>query len=479
MSCINDILICMKRLLIILCLLPCLIHSKVVLPPLIGDNMVLQQNANIKLWGKSIPNYKLRVMLEWSKDDITVDTDNDGSWSVMVKSPKAGGPYNISFIDKDTLTLKNIYIGEVWLCSGQSNMQMPMKGNVSQPVLESNRHILEADENIPIRMFDVERKASIKIIEEVNGKWRTNRSENVANFSAVAYFYGLELYRKLKVPIGLINASWGASNIESWMPADTLKLLKDVSLEHLKTGDIVKMPQQKGTLLYNGMLYPLKDYSIKGVIWYQGESNVLRYDSYCRLMESFVGHLRFLFRNPNMPFYYAQIAPFGHKNEYYSALLREAQFKAEKVIPNSGMAVLMDIGEEKCIHPSNKKKVGERLAYLALSRTYGIKGIYSSAPSYKGMKIINNKVTLFFDNSSMGFTSFGRGLNHFEISDKYGDFVKAKAQIKNNTIVVWNDSVKNPVNVRYGFKNYVDGDLFGISGLPVSSFRTDTLNFIK
>lgn len=469
----------MKCLLFILCLLPCLIHAKVVLSPLIGDNMVLQQNANIKFWGKSIPNYKIRVMLEWSKDDIIVDTDNDGNWSVVVKSPKAGGPYNISFCDKDTLILKNIYIGEVWLCSGQSNMQMPMKGNVSQPVLESNKYILEADENVPVRMFNVERKASINIMDGVNGKWMTNRSENVANFSAAAYFYGLELYQKLKVPIGLINASWGASNIESWMPSDTLKFLNDVSLEHLKTGNIGKMPQQKGALLYNGMLYPLKDYSIRGVIWYQGESNVLRYDSYCRLMESFVGHLRYLFRNPTMPFYYAQIAPFGHKKEYYSALLREAQFKAEKIIPNSGMAVLIDIGEEKCIHPSNKKKVGERLAYLALSKTYGIKGVCSSAPSYKGMKIINNKVTLFFDNSSMGFTSFGKDLNNFEISDKYGDFVKAKAQIRNNTIVVWNDSIKNPIHVRYGFKNYVDGDLFSTSGLPVSSFRTDSLNFIK
>lgn len=465
----------MIRLFIILFLLPGFLYAEVKLPSLIGNNMVLQQNTEIKLWGKAKANSKLKITLGWNNENIVAKTDNTGCWSLMVETPKAGGPYDICFYDGDSLKLTNIYLGEVWLCSGQSNMQMRMKGNVAQPVLESNRYILDADENVPIMMFEVNKKASVEVLDNIDGVWQTNSSENVANFSAAAYFFGLELYKKLRVPVGLINASWGASNIESWMPVDTLKLYKDVSLKHLYSGEISKAPQQKGALLYNGMLNPIKDYKIKGVIWYQGEANILNYESYSKKMCSFVGHLRSMFDNSELPFYFTQIAPYGYKKAFYGALLREAQLKAEKMISNSGMAVTLDVGEEECIHPSNKKVVGERLALQALSKTYGVGGICASSPSYREMKIQDNKVILFFDNASMGFSSFGKELKNFEISDKSGKFLPAVAQIKNNTVIVWNDSIKNPVFVRYGFKNFVQGDLFGTSGLPVSSFRTDTM----
>lgn len=451
------------------------VKAKVVLPAIIGDNMVLQQNVTTSLWGTSLPNKHIKVITSWSEIIHEVNADSKGRWNVDISTHGAGGPYEISFIDGDTLQIQNIFIGEVWLCSGQSNMEMPMKGFNAQPVHNSINIISDATSEVPIRMFTVEKDYSKKLENNVSGTWTMHDSEKVANFSATAYFFGKQLYETLKVPIGLINSSWGGSNIESWMPYDILKMYSTISFNHFNE-EKIKVPQHSATLLYNAMLYPLHKVSISGMIWYQGEANCLRNRQYEELFPKFVKEVRRLFSNDSLPFYYVQVAPFSYfynKKPLCGALLRESQMKCENVIPNSKMAVLTDLGEEYCIHPSQKETVGKRLAYLALSNTYQLKGIYAESPRYKSKVIDKNKVILNFEKAELGLTSFGKDLMNFEISGNDKIFYPAKAKIKGNQVIVWSAKVPNPIAVRYAFKNYVKGDLYSTSGIPVSSFRTD------
>lgn len=452
------------------------VEGKVILPSIIDNNMILQQNTKVMLWGKAEPNKKIKVCCSWNKDIIWTYTNHNGEWNTKVLTPEAGGPYEILFIDKDTVEINNILIGDVWLCSGQSNMEMPMKGFNSQPVANSIDIIANSNPKIPIRMFTVKKEASKKLVEDVKGKWCINTPKAVSEFSAVGYSFGKQLYNTLGIPIGLINTSWGGSNIESWMPKEILKLYPNIKFNHLRNNDIVKVPQHAASMLYNSMLYPLRKISISGVIWYQGEANCLRNNQYERLLPDFVKELRLLFNDKNIPFYYVQIAPFSYfynKEELCGVLMRESQQKCETIIPNSKMAVITDLGEEFCIHPSEKIKVGNRLAYLALADKYNIEGINAESPKYKSKIIENNRIILTFDHIENGLTSFGKELKNFEICGEDKVFYKAKAEIRGNNVIVWSEIVANPKGVRYAFKNFVIGDLFGTNGLPVSSFRTD------
>lgn len=470
-------MLCVKRLITVLLILVSLdSFSKVVLPTVFSNNMVLQRQAVVRLWGKAIPNSNINITLPWSEKIIHTHSDSDGSWFVNVNTPVAGGPYTILLDDGEITKLDNILIGDVWLCSGQSNMEMPVRGYAKQPVIGSEETISAASSTTPIRFFTVKKGYSKNQKDDVEGIWREHTSKWVKDFSATAYFFGLQLYKTLGIPIGLINTSYGASRIESWMSEDILKLYPGISLKHLYSEeDVEAKPQKYPVLLYNAMLYPLKDLCIKGVIWYQGEANRANPKQYERLLCDFVNQLRCLFRNPEMPFYFAQIAPFsyGNKNKIEAAELREAQYNCERKISNSGMAVLMDLGEEKCIHPSRKKEVGERLAYLALSRSYKINGIPNYYPKYKDKKIVGNKITLTFEHAEGGLTSLGRPLTNFTIAGHDSIFHQATAEIIGNKVKVWSENVNKPIAVRYGFFNYVKGDLFGTDGLPVSSFRTD------
>lgn len=450
--------------------------AKVKLSSILGDSMVLQQCGTVKLNGMSNPNTEIKITASWDNKVVRTKSNINGQWQAEIKTLSAGGPYKITFDDGDKLILEDVYLGEVWLCSGQSNMAMPLKGKIGQPILESNEVIANAVPDIPIRMFTVKPNPTIEKVDTVKGKWLVNSPQNVADFSAVAYFYGLRLYKTLGVPIGLINTSWGGSNIESWMPYDSLKQDSSISFKHLKSNVIPKNPQHKASLLYNGMIYPLRNVSIKGIIWYQGESNVARYYKYINQQKAFVSHLRMLFRDKSLPFYYVQIAPHGNKKNNNLPYMREAQMKSEFLIPNSGMAVILDSGEKDCIHPASKRVVGDRLAYLALLNDYGMKGLSAYPPVYKKKEIKDNKIILYFDRAEMGLTSFGKELNYFEIAGEDKVFYKAKTRIEGSKVIVWSEEVQKPLEARYAFHNFVVGDLFGISGLPVSSFRTDLDN---
>ena len=449
------------------------LQAKVKLPAILGDNMVLQQQSKIKLWGTAEEKSSLTVYTSWNHQLVKTQSDANGKWMVEVTTPKAGGPYEITFDDGDKTILQNIYSGEVWLCSGQSNMEMPVKGFPCQPVLHSNEVIANTDTRYPIRLFTVKKEGSQVLRDDVSGSWETHTPQNVANFSATAYFFGLQLYKTLRIPIGLIQSCWGASNIETWMSEERLKSYSSISTDNHRTD---KKPTQKTPcLLYNAMLHPLKDYKIKGAIWYQGEANRFDAPLYAKLLPDFVGQLRELFSDQELPFYYVQIAPFPYTRDGMTnaVFLREAQLKCEKTIPHAGMVVLMDLGEEHVIHPSHKIEVGERLAYWALSHDYGIKGITAESPRYVAKRVQDNKLILSFERVGNGLTAFGKELKQFEVAGQDSVFYPADAHLSNNEVVVWSEKVKHPIAARYAFKNFVVGDLFNTAGLPVSSFRTD------
>ena len=458
----------------------CIIASATVKPASIfTDHMVLQQQSNVAIWGWAKPSAKVKISTSWNKENYTVIADQNGKWKVKVVTPSPGGPYEIELSDGEKLILKDILIGEVWFCGGQSNMEMPMKGFKSQPIMGSNEKILKSANN-NIRLYTVPRSSTTE--RQDNSKpsqWKPAAPETVSNFSATAYYFGSLLSEMLNVPIGIINDSYGGSSIEAWMSPEDLKAFSEVKIP--AKGDTIKEVSRTPTTLYNGMLYPVIGYGIKGAIWYQGESNYERPDRYEELFPAMVSSWRKNWDNGEFPFYYAQIAPYNYAQlppyhiggKFNSAFLRDAQRKSLSKIANSGMAVLMDIGEEKSIHPAGKKQGGERLAYLALAQTYGIKGFGASSPDYESATFDKNKAVIKFQNVPNGLTSFGKELDLFEVAGADKKFYPAKAAITGSSITVSAEQVKTPVAVRYGFKDFVIGDLFGNDGLPVSSFRTD------
>jgi len=450
-------------------LISCSGFSQTTLPSFFSDHMVLQQKEHVRIWGKDLPNTEVTVKGSWGISSA-VKTSDSGKWNLTLKTPKAGGPYQLIISGSSTLELSDVMIGEVWICSGQSNMFMKMKGYNNQPINGSQEAILNSKNN-HIRYFDTERKASLTPMDDVNGKWATANPEETQNFSATAYFFAAKIESLLDVPIGIIHTSWGSSTAEAWMNESSLS-----EFPQLTAPDEIpeRMVMQPPTLLYNAMLHPFIGYTIKGALWYQGESNRLRAKEYQKLLPAMISFWRTQWQQGDFPFYFVQIAPFGYGNGN-SAFLREAQMMTMKNTVNTGMAVTMDIGECNFIHPKEKRLVGERLAYWALAKNYGVKGIAFSGPVYKEMKKTDDgKIAIAFDNVTNGLSSFSNELTGFEIAGDDQQFYPARAAIKGNkTVTVWSDKVLNPVAVRYAFYNCIRGTLFNTEGLPASSFRTD------
>lgn len=454
--------------------------AEVKLASLFTDNMVLQQKAVVPIWGWTDAGKKVKVSTSWNGKSYTATADASGKWLAKVETPVAGGPYDITISDGKPLKLSNVLIGEVWICGGQSNMEMPMKGFKGQPILNSNDAILHSKNN-KIRLYTVPRSSITE--RQQNSKpsvWKVAEPESVSNFSATGYYFGRLLSEMLDVPIGLINVSYSGSFVEAWMSPDNLKQFPEVKIP--AKGDTIKAVSRTPTTLYNGMLYPITGYGIKGAIYYQGESNYERPDRYEEMFPAMVKEWRSLWGQGDFPFYYVQIAPYNYEQlppynkggKFNSAYLRDAQRKSLNTIPNSAMAVVMDIGEENSIHPANKEAGGIRLALLALANSYGLKGFGSASPLYKATSVKGNEITVSFDNVPNGLTSFGKELTTFEIAGADKVFHPAKAKINGSSVTVSSADVKEPVAVRYAFKDFVVGDLFSTEGLPASSFRTDS-----
>ena len=479
-------------------------YADVRLPAVISDNMVLQQ-TDATIWGWADPDEKISVSAGWKISAKTV-TDKDGKWTLKLKTPQAGGPYDITVAGKNTIKLQNVLIGDVWVCSGQSNMQWPMTGTEN-----ANENIAAA--NFPqIRLFTVSREFAEKPKEDCSGNWALCSPETVANFSAVGYYFGKHLHEEIDVPIGLISSNWGGTPAEAWtrkeimeknedfLPIlkrheemvenfpkaqkkyqeDLVKWLQNVKIAKEKNQKEPRQPreplkrhQNSPSSLYNGMIAPIIQYAIKGAIWYQGESNVNRAYQYRKLFPAMITNWRDDWKQGDFPFYYVQIAPFGYNEESYSEELREAQLMTLS-LKNTGMAVTMDIATVNNIHPPNKRDVGKRLALWALAKDYHKEGGVFSGPIYKSMKVEGDKIRLSFEYTGSGLKTIdGNELTHFTIAGEDKNFVEAKAVIDGNTVVVSSEKVNNPVAVRYGWSNTAEPNLANKEGLPASSFRTD------
>ena len=456
-----------------------LLNAKVILPSFFSDNMVLQQKTEAAIWGWSKPNGTVQLISSWNKKKYTIQADQAGKWKLKITTPEAGGPYEITISDGEAITLHNILIGEVWFCSGQSNMEMPMKGFRDQPIKGSNEAIFNST-NDWIRVYNVPRAVE-KFLKDTtkSSPWRSASPENISNFSATAYYFGRLLQQQLKVPIALINDSYGGSPAEAFMSIDALKAFPEIKI-HSAT-DTFRLNNRNATALYNGMIHPIIGYTIKGCLWYQGEANQDRPDQYEKLFPAMVAQWRSEWQQGDFPFYFAQIAPFNYSQfpgptrteKMNSAYLRDAQRKAALTIPNSGIVVLMDSGDELGIHPADKETVGKRFAYLAFGNTYQLKGFAYQSPSYDSLLINGNIATIKFRNAPNGLTSFGKSLTQFEIAGPDKRFYPATAFIRTGTVQLSCPLVAQPVAVRYAFKDFIVGELFSTEGFPVSSFRTD------
>ena len=449
------------------------VQAKVTLPSIWGDNMVLQQQSEVRFHGKATVGKKVSLSVSWGMNEIKTKSNSAGEWEAVVRTPSSGGPYDITISDGEALVLKNILIGEVWFCSGQSNMEMPVKGFRGQPVYGSQPYIVSANSKCPIRLFTVKNGWSTTPKDDVEGHWSENSPNEVSTFSATAYFFGEQLQKTLGIPVGLINCSWSASKIEAWMDKETLSHFPEVDLSVLN-GKEFDNPNGTPTLLDNAMVKPLAGFPVKGVIWYQGEANSDNPALYKKLFPALVSQWRTFFRSPNLPFYYVQIAPWQSwgKDQLNWAWFRQCQLELMKEVPNVGMVTTTDVGSLTFIHPPYKIKVGQRLAYWALAKAYGIEGVAYSGPIYNSCRLIDKTVEIKFDYVEDGMTPEQVELKGFEIAGTDGLFLPAHARLNGTSIVkVWNDSIPVPTEVRYCFRNYMEGNLCNNAGIPASPFR--------
>ena len=453
-------------------------NAEIKLPELISDNMVLQQQTNVTLWGEATPDSKVTISPSWTESVTTTTADSNGFWKTTVATPEAGfTPYSITISDGKPVSVNNVLIGEVWFCSGQSNMEMPLNGFWNCPIDDANNVIADAPNHPAIRMATIEKKKALTPQKYAKGSWKCPTTENAQWFSATAYHYAIALQRTLNVPVGIISCAWGGSRVEGWLPEEIVKDFPGEDLSKLNNPEGLEylLP----TIMYNGLLYPCHNYTIKGFLWYQGCSNVGHADTYAERLAIMVEHWRTLWNNKNLPFYFVEIAPYAYDNDndgINGALLREAQFNAQSLIPNSALVCTNDLVkdyEAPQIHPAEKRKIGERLSYHALQKTYNIKGLAADSPSFKSMEIKGDTIMVSFNNASEGFSPW-IGIKGFEISEDNKTFFDAEAWLDSGSmkICVKSDKVKNPKYVRYGFRNFKPGNLISCRNLPVFPFRS-------
>lgn len=448
-------------------------HAGVELPPVITDHMVIQREKPIILWGWDAPGQEVSVTL--GGNSAKAKANNEGRWQVTLPSLPAGGPHQIVINGSVTVTVNDVLIGEVWLCSGQSNMEWTVaaSNNPQEEIAAANhpkiRHI-----KVPhIPMDQPQRNVAA-------GGWTVCSPETVSGYTAVGYYFARYLQKELDgVPIGLIGSNWGGTRIEPWTPPvgfQAVPALKDIA-ENLDKypakNDKGQINHQSALALYNGMIAPFVPYSFRGALWYQGESNNGEGMLYMEKMNALITGWRKVFNNPEMPFYFVQLAPYvyGNSNPENLAGIWEAQLKSLS-IPNTGMAVTVDIGNTKDIHPRNKQDVGKRLALWALAKNYGKKDLVYSGPLYKSHKVADGAVHVHFDHVGSGLVSRdGQPLSWWEVAGEDGQFKKAEATIQGDHVVVKSADVAAPVAVRFGWNQAAEPNLSNKEGLPASPFR--------
>lgn len=460
----------MKRILIILFVLIAFnsaLFAKIILPSVFADNMVLQQNSTVALWGWSDPGETVKIVAGWNeKDTIKVKADNSSKWTTSIKTIGAGGPYSIRILGSSRVELKNVMLGEVWICSGQSNMEW----SVNAKIINGEEEAAKA--NHPnIRIFHVQKIGAQYPQENCKATWTVCSPETMRSTSAIGYFFARELQQKLNIPIGIIVSAWGGTPAEVWIEKSRIE--KNAMLNNHKYNEKYDWwPGTPGTL-YNSMIAPFVPYGIAGAIWYQGESNCNNHQIYSELMKTLIENWRSDFKK-DFPFYLVQIAPYTYGDNGTSEFVREQQELITKTVPNTGMIVISDLVDNvKDIHPRNKIDVGKRLANFALAETYKQTiGAYKS-PAYHSMQTEKDKLRVSFSSVLTGLKSTGKTPMQFLIAGDDQKFVPATAKIEGSTVILSSKLVKNPVAARFCFDDTSMPDVFSTEGLPLAPFRTD------
>lgn len=456
----------------------CYADAEVKLAPIFSDNMVLQQDAIVKLHGTALAGSQVTVTPGWNRSKIKTVADSSGAWAVDIATPAYGGPYEIKIADRDgSLSLTNVLIGDVWVCGGQSNMEMPVKGFRGQPSQGTQDMIATVKANRDLRLYKQERAWSTTPLPDAKGNWTELSPKSVGEFSVVGYVFGDYVQSTLDIPVGLIQCCWSNSKIEAWMAEETFRTeFPDIKLPEI---DQTKFGWLEGTptLLYNGMVNAWDGFPVKGVIWYQGEANNHWPELYKQLFPAMVEDWKKVFRNDSLPFYYVQLAPFkaeGCRKTNF-ADFRQAQADLLQLMPNVGMATIGDCGDSIFIHPPKKVPVGKRLAYLALEKTYGRSGTNAQAPIAKNATYdpAEKSIIIEWDNAADGLTPTRCELSGFEVVDPFGEIHDARAEVYADNKVKVICPVKNPVEVRYGHRNYYESSLFNNVGIPASPFKLE------
>lgn len=438
--------------------------ARISLPAIFADNMVLQQKTEVEIWGWGKPREKISIDFGWTDESQTIEVTNQGRWRTTVQTPSAGGPYIIKLKGSNEITLSNVLIGEVWICSGQSNMEWSANAGIDNAALEIQMA------NYPnIRFFSVHHRSAMEPQIDLEGNWEECSSETMQDFSAIAYFFARKLQHDINVPIGLINSSWGGTPAEAWMPAEAI-----ASNSTLATAAKVLEPVPWGphevARIYNAMIAPIHDFKIAGVLWYQGESNTINGGAYREMFGTLIESWRAKW-GYDFPFYFAQIAPYKYGRPHEGAIIRDAQRRTLE-LPQTAMVVTSDIGDTTDIHPKNKQDVGLRLANLALVNHYKTLDQETSGPLFNRMVVKKNKLEVYFDHAE-GLHYRGDQLTHFEIAGKDKVFHPAQASIEGDKVVVKSAAVTRPTKVRFAWGNLATPNLFNTAGLPASCFTTE------
>jgi len=476
-------------------------RAEVKLHGLFTDNMILQRDASVPIWGWAEEGEQVTVQFRGQKASTKA---KDGIWVVRLKRLRAGGPDDLKVTGRNSITLRGVLVGEVWVASGQSNMEWPMRATY-----DATNEIAKTS-NPNLRLYTVPKLKAEVPTNNITASWQPCNSSTTPGFSAVAYYFARDLQKALGVPVGIIHTSWGGSPAEVWIREQVLATDKDFQRDILdpwpaqktKTDDAIAawtrekaeateagqnfQKQRPGygwrpSELYNGMIAPVIPYAIKGAIWYQGESNAGRAYQYRKLFPIMVQNWRYDWDQGNFPFLQVQLAPFMAIRDQPTnstwAELREAQNYATKALPKVGVAVITDVGDEKDIHPRKKEPVGARLALAARHVAYGERVTWSG-PAYRSMKTDGDKVILRFNQTGLGLEARGGELKGFAIAGEDRKFVWAKAEISGNKVIVSSPEVKKPVAVRYGWADFPVVNLWNKDGLPASPFRTDQFPMI-
>ena len=482
------------------------------LPQVFGDHMVLQRDAPIIVWGWASPGESVSVALAGETGSATADAA--GAWKVTLPALPAGGPFEMTVAGKNRIAFTDVLVGEVWLCSGQSNMEWILKN------ADNAEEAVATARNARLRLLTVEKHPSPFPLSDIRGAWTACTPKTAEAFSAVAYFFGRRIQAELGVPVGLINSSWGGTLAEVWTPAEAFALgtgLDKLAIkvregnrlyrqelpakldefegwiaaarDALRTnGDLPVPPEplkhaifsegfpDQPTNLYNGMIRPLAPFGIRGALWYQGEANAIIHDGplYVEKMKALIGGWRQAWGRGDFPFYFVEIAPLDAVYDGDDLpKLWDAQ-RATLGLPNTGMAVTTDIANLKDIHPRNKLDVGNRLALWALAKDYGRTGLVYSGPLYKSVEFKEGRARVAFDHVEGGLVAAGGGeLTWFEIAGPDQIFRKARARIDGASVAVWAEDVPDPAAVRFAWRRNATPNLINAAGLPASPFRTD------